>query len=292
MFSAIESAFVVLLFVVPLTICKKRYLKYIEQGISYVCMISSCLIIMKFFEHYHPYERGGGVSNNASMDASLIAFTYPFLVMRKSPNWNTPWPLVSILVPPLAIYLSNASMGIITLSVVLTAWVFFKSTTFLNKLLYSPLIFVTFFATGAFGMYLTVNALVDGSGRGNLFKRAYEFWGVNADPWLGMGLGTTQVFLPLIQQMNGIFKVHGVDLWMHNDWLQILFELGWVGLISAMTLYFFLLVWSIRHMYLFCALLGYGFCMFGNFPLHWPITAFVGAFIGVRILRDVKRRPY
>ncbi len=65
------------------------------------------------------------------------------------------------------------------------------------------------------------------------------------------------------------FEIEGKRFaWAHNDWLEFLFDYGFVGLSFALAVYFFLLYRSRSDTKIFSALLGFGVCMFFYSPLR------------------------
>lgn len=113
------------------------------------------------------------------------------------------------------------------------------------------------------------------SGRTWIWKIAMN-WLVEHEKLLfGSGLSTTTVLLPMIQVENK--QEHNQwFFWLHNDFLQIMFELGIVGL-SAFLVMCTNAIYIIRHNErLLPAVVAYGLCMITNFPLHLPIHALLG----------------
>ena len=73
--------------------------------------------------------------------------------------------------------------------------------------------------------------------------------------------------------------------WLHNDWLQILFEQGPVGLVSVLVLSLYALKKSFRRPYLFGAGCAYCAVMLGNYPLRMALPSFIGVFLLAAVLR-------
>lgn len=102
-----------------------------------------------------------------------------------------------------------------------------------------------------------------------------HFWHDTFPWWLGSGFGTFKLWGPTTQLwyhwQEGKFW-----LWAHNDWLQILFELGVPGLILALVLAFQLLRRTWNAPSIFAALVALGVVMLGNYPLHLaPFCLFI-----------------
>lgn len=106
-----------------------------------------------------------------------------------------------------------------------------------------------------------------------LWRLAWEFF--QAQPWptqlFGLGLGSSRVWLPYLKlQTEGVNSAE-LSLWMHNDWSQIFFELGFIGCLLAIAA-FLTLLWDSSHRNQ-ALLLGYAVAMGANMPLHWTLLA-------------------
>lgn len=111
------------------------------------------------------------------------------------------------------------------------------------------------------------------SGRFGLWKDLAVWW-AHSDiktVLLGSGLGTTRVWLPSIMFSNGDAKEYGVIFyWVHNDWLQMIVELGAVtGLAAVAACVHFVLKSSRTH---WPFLFAFAAAMLINFPLHMAFT--------------------
>jgi hypothetical protein len=188
--------------------------------------------------------------------------------------------------PVLAILLSNSEMGFSTLFVVGFAilWNKFTKISYTQKLLWSPAIWIglLIFLSGA--TYVFYHELVDTSGRGVFFVSVLNYWNDKADFWFGMGQGQGVTFFPLIQEMYG-HGYGGYMMWLHHDWLQVLFELGFTGLMSLLLVSFFVFKDSLRSIPLFASVCGGMWAMTGNHVLHWGVHSLAIAFIAVYVLR-------
>lgn len=103
--------------------------------------------------------------------------------------------------------------------------------------------------------------------------------------WLGFGPGTFEMVGPTIK-----FKIPGAadygTAWMHNDWLQILWEYGAIVFFLSVGFYFYLLFRAYnKQTWLFCMVLGYGACMSFYSPLHFMISQLLACTLIVECLK-------
>lgn len=133
---------------------------------------------------------------------------------------------------------------------------------------------------GAAGLYRAFPAkFQDGNGRFEVWHQVLAYF--TAHSWqtqlFGEGAGSTPVLVPLIQLSHGTNPA-GLQFFMylHSDWLQILFEFGLAGFACAVYLYIVALHRSRGRWYLTSSLLAYGAAMVSGFPLHSPILALLG----------------
>jgi O-antigen ligase len=103
------------------------------------------------------------------------------------------------------------------------------------------------------------------SGREELWPLCLAVWNDIGNFIFGTGGGTFQHFVPLYQHLNGLLFRGTYLRWAHNDFLQILFEQGVVGL-SLCVGFFVSMFFRIEKKYwLFMIVLILN--MLGNFPL-------------------------
>lgn len=123
------------------------------------------------------------------------------------------------------------------------------------------------------GYMLQGSQLWNNNSRFNMWTWFFEFWD-RQDLFthiFGFGTGSSRTFMPLAEVEHGMET--GWYFWLHNDWLQILFEQGVAGFV-ALIIAAGTLVYKAR--YTPCAmafLFAFGAIMLVNFPLHWPVHA-------------------
>jgi hypothetical protein len=109
--------------------------------------------------------------------------------------------------------------------------------------------------------------------------------------WLGFGPGTFEMIGPKIKIPNPVVPGNQngppeyATAWMHNDWLQILWEYGAIVFMISVAFYFYLLVRSYKQTWLFCMVLGYGACMCFYSPIHFFLSQLLACTLIVECLR-------
>lgn len=282
--SAAFSSFAFLCFALILTLASRKHLRLLCKSFSLLCLVNSVVVIAQYVAGYSQLS---GLFGATSMSGCLIAFTYPFLafVSEAHPReWERRYKnmlyllyiLSAITLPVVAIFLTKSSMAIGTLAVV---WLVFLWREY-NKL-----------GTGLllFGAILLIAYLLDPTFFDQLHKPVFQWgrlriWILSIHWWLaqdmqtffvGTGLGSTEVLLPHIQYGEGHRGQHEWFLWMHNDWLQLLFEQGIIGLAVYLNAFFFALKASWKNVYLSSALIGVAVCALGNYPARLPVHGFI-----------------
>ncbi len=132
-------------------------------------------------------------------------------------------------------------------------------------------------ATVALGLAFAANGLTHTSGRWAGWKFFMKWWGDYGSPWtylVGMGGGTFQYLGTLIQiSQKGLDAFTGGGwLWLHNDWLQILFEYGVLGLLIAGCVFAWAVATSRHRPWVAIGLAAMAFLSTAQFPMHWILT--------------------
>ncbi len=125
------------------------------------------------------------------------------------------------------------------------------------------------------------------AGRVPAWIRFMEWWKVEASWTFGTGIGTFQWIGPAIDGLEG----SRLFMHMHNDWLQILFEGGVLGLLLAVSSFGFLLWRSWNRPKLFAAVVGLGVFALTYHPLRFFPTALFIACVVREILLPINKEP-
>lgn len=237
--------------------------KYVENYLGFISISSILYTIFEMAKGMTSYT-AGAFSGNSSMNACLIACTMPF-ALKSIPN-----PLARMLIliaTGVACILSHSSIGIGTYIVVClllemrTRGASFKEVFIRLSALSFPLLWA---------LRCVPVTWLSSSGRMTVWKSIMSWWYAHSNIWFGAGIGTGISLFPSIQKMYGT-SATGYYLWMHSEPLQILFELGIFGAVSALIAFAYLCFKSWKSPHLFASLIGFGSCSIADYPLRLPI---------------------
>lgn len=289
--STLYAGFTFLLVITFLLNGTKYLFDSIESALAGLCMANTLVFLVQYL-FFGPVEYYG-LFGNASMNGSLIAMTYPFLVQKPEVINYYQRPLkevfkkfkselfldfICVILPIIAILLHKQSIPVIAL---------FMSLSYLtikNLILEKQFMFFTFVLACFIGLASWfIPDFFNSTGRFRMYELTITWLIKYVNPILGTGNGTTVLFLPFIQREAGDLSPY-VFGWLHNDFLQVLFEQGISGFLSALALAIYCLIKSYReNSYLFNAACIYIIVSLFNFPAHTPVHAFIGAFIVAKI---------
>ncbi len=232
-----------------------------------LCTIST---IITFCQLNEPAYSRMGISGNASMNGCLIAVTLPvslqFLVSIVFP-WSV-IPLVFATVAIVAVFGTQTSIPVGVLAIVILAQAFAMR----NLKHIGWWVVVAVFS--GIGLFMNPTHFFDSSGRIQGWKVIFNWWLESGEFWNGLGTGAGNI---IFANHAATHSTIGNMYWAHNDFLQILFDNGVIGLVSASIVLLYALRASFNRPWLFSAIGGYGAMAFFNFPAHLPIHALVGA---------------
>jgi O-antigen ligase len=116
-------------------------------------------------------------------------------------------------------------------------------------------------------------AAFSSNGRTQIWTAALT-WMAERELWLtGVGAGTAPAWLPAMQEEIGGFG-RTRFLFLHNDWLQFLFETGIPGLALALAVAGRAFKQALKHADLCASLVAVYVCGLANWPLHSGPFAF------------------
>jgi hypothetical protein len=251
----------------PTLIPSRTALKFI----AYLAIANSVYMLARYLLGIPMYALGMA----SSFDSTIVAICYPLVLLLEFPSPSTKW--ISRAIPVLAIFAAHGSVGVGGLCLGLVILYMRKSW----KLLSIPVVL--------FAIATWLDPLIfSDSLRFICWKWSMNYWAHL--PLLtrifGTGLGTFSILGPYIQilthsQMNNWY------LEMHNDWLQCLFELGYLGLtiIGSLTLYLIYKLYRSTHEnspYLLASVVTYAACAL----MYYPTRNIISASIGVILIKS------
>lgn len=212
-----------------------------------------------------------GLLGNASMVSCTLAVLLPLVFENLRRNFiNGKLTCIIYGIFWIAIFCSGSSLGIGLAALSTSGLMVIHAKTKIFAII------GIYGLAGAIGYVLLGGSLFHSSSRDIIYELSMKWWDQNANVWVGLGPGTTTILLPYIQKINDWSESY-LYIYMHSDWLQILFEHGVLGLISALGLFFYLIHRSRHNPYLTLSIVTYGIFMICNFPMRLPLTALLGA---------------
>lgn len=223
-------------------------------------LLESLVLICQFvFDEMRPPISNLGSS---SMGPTLVAATAPFLWDRLPKKG---WGIIRGL-PILACLLSNSTATFFVLGVVIAMTLIYQMPK-KNQYLVIPAVSAASVGGMLFlGHLLQNRELFSTRLRWDFWVTAIKWWWPNALHLIGTGPGSVGYYLPqLVQaQFPGM-----VPIWMHNDWLQTLFEQGYFGLLSMICVVGTVLYKSWNRPVLFTSVIAVCLAMGAQFLPHF-----------------------
>lgn len=297
-----------LMLFVPFLFCTRRSLDILEDIFSWLCVLSSALIIIISVFGLTRFTHGtalGGLFNNESMAGCFIGATYPLVIRWRSRlfcMWQIlPWVALFFLgqTMPFAVigcaslmylYSRKRYIGLkqfkwgVTIAVAGIGYAFLTFGSGIFDYSRDP-IKLLMQAVGHYMNYFhgagTAEEFFSGNGRYELWSMALKWWSEYFHWLFGSGAGTAYILVPRAQIEVG-HHTQSFFIWMHNDYLQVLFEYGVLGLslLLALTLGG---LWRLRKTpHLLSVGVGYGVMALGNYPSRLAVHALLGMWLVAR----------
>jgi hypothetical protein len=236
-----------------ISIISSRGLENLYRLLEVVTIFNCCLVI------YYGY----GMFNAYSADNVFSALMAPVLWFRNTPSRNVfSWfyYAAKVFVPVTAMVMRAGTTCFITLAVVFLAYAI--ATGFVE------LIGLVLMAI-AVGVWANMNSglnFITPGGRFEEWTRLMKWWWENANMWFGTGTGSFEWLAPTEQVKQSASEVY---LFMHNDYLQAIFEQGFVGFFLYGVLAVYCVKYSWRRPWLFAAFAGLAVIMLTFYPFRF-----------------------
>lgn len=203
-----------------------------------------------------------GTLGNPSMTASYLALIAPLCG-----RWG------ALFIIP--IFYCQSSVGFLAFFVATISYLFLHHRNYIKYLvlLTIPAYFIKDFSSD--------------SGRYSIWRLGLKYWWSDANHWIGLGPGTTRVFLPHTQVKYGYMPhLKEIWIWFHNDFLQVLFEQGVIGLCATLVI----VVFAIKKSYqkkrdLFPTVMAFLVVAYFNYPSQLPLQALFLAWVLALLFR-------
>lgn len=200
-----------------------RFFELLKQGLILFAIVNSFTMLSNHFQG----RVAGGLIPSHAVASSFLACLFPwFLELKQSPYLKIP----ICLLQALAIFFAGGTTGILCLFVV-TLTYFQKINwkwAILSALLLLP------------GLYFMpkadLSAFWNPTGRLQIWAEALRQWGEGSlyEKFMGFGLGSWEWLFPVRYSRTGSMK----DIWLfaHNDFVQVFFENGILGILGLISL--------------------------------------------------------
>jgi hypothetical protein len=112
-----------------------------------------------------------------------------------------------------------------------------------------------------------------------IWDYSMQWWHDFGDPFFGEGMGAYSWIGPILGQKHGTHQF----MWMHSDWLQLLFDGGYVSLVLAVILAGVSIKKAWHNNYLLGQILAYMICM----TFYSPLRTIIGQVILTVFIKEV-----
>ena len=242
-----------------LTVKHRTINLFLGLGLPIFVVVNCTLIV--FFKF--------GLFNNLAMDSTFIAMVYPLMMLRpemREDRVTLPYNLLAVLAMFMPIVAFRESTAFFVLIGGFGAY-------FMARGLWKEVLLISM-AVLSLAYFVTGDELFNSRGRLAHWDMFFQWWDVNANRLIGTGTGSFEWLGERIQNKSAPGIKEGVYLWMHNEYLQVLFEQGVVGLVLMLGLVYKCLQLSWKTPWLFAANAGVLVSFLTQFPLRWPLSMF------------------
>lgn len=238
--------------------------------------------------------QGYGAFNAGSMDMAFLAMIYPAMVFKDQRIFQ-PWfvyfnPKEGIyralmITLPLIALCTNRPGSTVFMALALG----FSAYITITKKWESWLVIFPL-ALMFVGFHMNLEAgertFFDNSGRFGPWTEIMSWWANNANFWTGTGSGTFQWLGPMIQNRDDRLMV-----WLHQDYLQALFEQGIIGFGLMLYVTLMCFIKSFKTPWLFACMVSTFFVMNVQFPLRF-LASQIFILLLVRLAYDRESREF
>lgn len=293
-----QSFVYIVLLCLPFIILSEEAIVKFYLGICYLGWIDSYVMLYKIVKGKLPYF----LMDNPAMDTAFICCCLPIFIniVEKFPSSKVLkfyHYLLWVFIPIFVCFATKTSSGILGVGVAISS--FYWSKNGLKKL-HALYAFVIGGVVAGIGYMLQKDVILDSSGRYTVWRDSFKFWLNQGDslnpphipPFFGSGIGSFFMYGPTIQ-LQDTLKAGGnsreIFIWMHNDWAQILFETGYIGLLLTLLVFGVALFKSRKIPVIFSSLLTLGCLGFIQMPLRHFSFASLCLFLITRAFKSPEK---
>jgi hypothetical protein len=252
----------------PYLCLNHREIKSLGKVFMAWALVSAVLTPLQLAMGYLPT----GFVGNPSMNGYLMVMVSPFLLRRD---------VILYLALAPAIFLLGATQPVVLyILVFLLHMVLVKG----KRLFWVAPLLASFVYLGP--LHFWSENFASDSGRFLIWKKMWEWWRTQDFLWWGYGPGGSQIIIPFVQLQNVKVFPNDFWLWLHNDWMQVLFEQGVVGLSLLGLTYLLGLYYARRQPHLFISWVVLGVGAIANYPLRSALHAVFAGWLLVRIFQE------
>lgn len=255
--------------------------KEFSSAFGYYCLCNSVYVLIGFIAGFGKLKWGIGYSgflDYASVNGCLIAATFPFVLTLFK---NKRLLFAASLLPLAAVFASKSSVPVGGLMVAYLALVFSYCRDNLRAFILPVILMAGVFLVGS--SFLDKN-LFDSGYRFEAYKLFMGFWFNKAPMLTGFGPGTFVVLAPQVQ-LETNYMITGTTgsfwLFLHSEWLQLLFEYGVIGLLLCLVIFYLtcLIFYRNRRHEMLAAFLSLSASNLFNFNLRYAAGSLLLGFL-------------
>lgn len=239
--------------------------------------LNACFTLFHWWRSGFENASAVGFNSTCSINSSIIAMTFPLVL------WHSPILTVPII---LACFAAKGATSIGMLAIGLAWFVVTRVKGLVSKLLILVSAFGACFWVASFKNFFL------NSDRMDIALIVMAVWKDMIPKLTGAGFGSFYVWGPQIQQAAK-YQLVDHQYWaaLHNDWLQQLFEMGWIGLVGLVALWILLLVkaWQKGRQDLVAMVLGWAVFGAGYYPARQALPLVIMSCGTYLILRRESR---
>ncbi len=256
--------------------------KWIRLGLAVGTILGALHVIFAYASGLRDFKISGFLEQGG-MSGCLLAVGAPFLgVFRKKWMIVSAWTVTSIAI--LILLKENESSNSIGVFVVTVATLLLYK--YWGRVSRAWLLGLTSVSVAGLGLVsLKLNPLLfSDSTRFEIYRVMMGWWWKDGSILFGKGYGSFILYGPWIQ-VHQKFSLQAYFIWMHSDWIQILFESGIVGLALSVAVTCQILYRARHRVELLVSIVAFIATMVFQFPWHLANFAAAGTLLGLMALK-------